>query len=204
MTLAAQAADGSSSGMNGTYLDSRSNDEPGSIFNKSKDSQTIATLQMPLMIDVNTQSVEQHGCTFGSGGTYENNRNKYVQSNSVHNKASSYKMSLSPVSARSKYIKLFAPKESSNKNKQEYKDIWKISDNVLIPFDKLYNPENLQNIDLTYFLTKSREILKHIYDTRFKLHNDFKDLKDQLTQNEYQQQVLQQVFYNNKGGEQNK
>lgn len=71
----------------------------------------------------------------------------------------------------------------------------------MIPFDKLYNPENLQNIDLTYFLTKSREILKHIYDTRFKLHNDFKDLKDQLTQNEYQQQVLQQVFYNNKGGE---
>ena len=55
-----------------------------------------------------------------------------------------------------------------------YKDIFKFGEHdLMIPFDKLDDKEALQQIDLTYFLAKCREILKHVYDNNFKTHSKF-------------------------------
>lgn len=64
----------------------------------------------------------------------------------------------------------------------------------MIPFEKLDDPQNLKDIDPTYFLVKCREVLKCVYDNGFKNHNIFKDLKNLLTKDELQQKLVQQVF----------
>ena len=41
---------------------------------------------------------------------------------------------------------------------------------LIIPFEKLDDLQALKSIDLTYFQTKCREILKNVYDNCFKHH----------------------------------
>lgn len=56
----------------------------------------------------------------------------------------------------------------------DYKDIFRFGDHdMMIPFELMDDNEALQQIDLTYFLTKCRDILKDVYDQKFKVHNNF-------------------------------
>lgn len=75
----------------------------------------------------------------------------------------------------SKYVKM--PSQQFFKELKDfgmYKDIFKFGEHdLMIPFDKLDDKEALQQIDLTYFLAKCREILKHVYDNNFKTHSKF-------------------------------
>ena len=64
----------------------------------------------------------------------------------------------------------------------------------MIPFEKLDNTKALQNIDLTYFQAKCCEVLKHVYNTCFKNHKQYSDLKNYLIKDEMQQNLVKQVF----------
>jgi hypothetical protein len=80
---------------------------------------------------------------------------------------------------------------------EDFKDVYRFGEHqMMIPFEKLNVQSNLEEIDLTKFQGKCRDILKQIYDTRFKTHKTFKELKDLLTQDELQNKILQQVFLN--------
>lgn len=70
-------------------------------------------------------------------------------------------------------------------DESQYKDLFKIGDyNIKIPFEKLDDIEALQNIDLTYYQNKCREVLKMIYDNCFKNHKTFTELRNNLIQDE--------------------
>ena len=47
------------------------------------------------------------------------------------------------------------------------------SNDFTVPQSKLLDPVAFESIDLTYFFTKCREILKKIYDNNFKNHPTF-------------------------------
>ena len=68
-----------------------------------------------------------------------------------------------------------ATKNLSQLNKQEVHFAFK-SNNFTVPESKLQDPNAFENIDLTYFFTKCREILKKIYDQNFKNHTIYQDL----------------------------
>lgn len=54
----------------------------------------------------------------------------------------------------------------------------------MIPFERLDDQQILQSIDLTYYLTESRRILKTIYDKEYKeKHRDYYDLRQYLQRN---------------------
>jgi hypothetical protein len=66
-------------------------------------------------------------------------------------------------------------------DESQFKDLYKIGDHdIKIPFDKLDDLEALQNIDLTYYQNKCREVLKIIYDSCFKTHRGFTELRNNL------------------------
>lgn len=48
---------------------------------------------------------------------------------------------------------------------------------VMIPFERLDQQDILQNIDLTYYLTECRRILKTIYDKEFMKHKLYNELR---------------------------
>ena len=68
-----------------------------------------------------------------------------------------------------------------------YADVFKIgTDGLIIPFEKLDEVTNLKSVDLTYYQAKCREILKNIYDSSFKKHSYYNDLKNYLLKDEMQ------------------
>lgn len=85
--------------------------------------------------------------------------------------------------------------ESKKYPEHKYPEIYIVGLNGLeVPKELLLKAENLQAIDLTYFLTKSHEMLKLVYDSKFKEHKDFKDLKEELMQMDLQQTLLDHFF----------
>ena len=60
------------------------------------------------------------------------------------------------------------------------------SNDFIIPHSKLEVDECYDNIDLTYYMSKCREVLKKIYDNKFKKHKTYEELKNSLLRNEMQ------------------
>lgn len=68
---------------------------------------------------------------------------------------------------------------------------------VMIPFERLDQQDILQSIDLTYYLSECRRILKLIYDKEFKgKHRLYNDLRQYLQKDQLQKNLIQQVFMN--------
>ena len=56
-----------------------------------------------------------------------------------------------------------------SKESDKFTDCFKFGKlDVMIPFERLDQQEILQNIDLTYYLSESRRILKNLYDNKYK------------------------------------
>lgn len=73
----------------------------------------------------------------------------------------------------------------------QYRDIFKFGDfDLMIPFEKLDDLDALQQIDLTYFQAKCREVLKHVYDNCFKNHKLFFELRNYLILDELNQNLV--------------
>ena len=76
-----------------------------------------------------------------------------------------------------------------------FRDIFKFGDHdLMIPFEKLDDLEAFQQIDMTYFQAKCREVLKHVYDNCFKNHKLFFELRNYLILDELNQNLVKQVF----------
>lgn len=68
---------------------------------------------------------------------------------------------------------------------------------VMIPFERLDQSDILQSIDLTYYLSECRRVLKLIYDREFKgKHRLYNDLRQYLQKDQLQRHLIQQVFLN--------
>ena len=62
---------------------------------------------------------------------------------------------------------------------------------VMIPFDRLDNQDILQSIDLTYYLSECRRILKLIYDKEFKgKHPQYNELRQYLQKDQLQKNLI--------------
>ena len=65
-------------------------------------------------------------------------------------------------------------KEDNADDINEFGHAYKFSSNdFVIPYLKIDLEDSLDNIDLTYYMTKCREVLKKIYDNSFKKHKTY-------------------------------
>ena len=77
--------------------------------------------------------------------------------------------------------------EENSDDTNEYGHAYKFTSNdFVIPYNKLDTDDSLDNIDLTYYMTKCREVLKKVYDNSFKKHKTYQELKNSLLRNEMQ------------------